>query len=172
MPFKNCFFIYLKLCFFSASPEQLPWSWFCIAKSLIVYCLVSIFLLDVQSSVFDVVLKILIELGLILIILQVGLKITKQPERFHKALSAFMGVGMIVSLISVPFYTYLLPDVGEKGEISQALIYLTIIILVWNLAIISEIFKRTFNITTFLAFVVTFNYFISFQLLILALFTS
>lgn len=171
MPLKNCLWLYLKLSFFSATPSQVPWSWFCILKSIILYLLISAYLLDDQASIPEVVIKTAVDIGVLAFILYIGLKIIKKPERFHKSLSALIGIGLIISAISVPLYAIFTPGINSADGVTSSFVYLTFIIIIWNLAVISNIFKQTFECSTLLAATVTFNYFITLQLFLLTFFS-
>ena len=45
-------------------------------------------------------------------------------------------------------------------------IYITLVILLWNLAVLSLIFKRAFDISTHISAMIAFNYFIAYQFIV------
>ena len=55
-------------------------------------------------------------------------------------------------------------SVGNGSTNDSLLIYITIAILVWNLAVLSLIFKRSFDISTHLSAIISFSYFILYQI--------
>ena len=168
----RCFKIYFNITFFKGSPEQLPLSWSCAAKALLVYCAINLWLLDTHSSTFDVLFKIIIEIALLVVFLKLGLKATNKPERFAQTMSALMGIGMVISLISVPIYYLLIPQFLQQQEVTQSVINITLLLLVWNLAVISHIFKRSLEISTLMSAVIAFNYLIVFEVIIISLATG
>ncbi|MBL7004757.1 MAG: hypothetical protein ISR69_12135 [Gammaproteobacteria bacterium] len=171
MPFFNCFNHYLKLSFFRASPEQTPVSLACALKALILYIAVNLFLLDNQALVLEVMTKVMIELGLLTAFLYAGLRVTKKLKRFHQSFSSLIGVGLIVSLSSVLVYLVVSPEFFSIGEINQAVVYATLVLLIWNLSLISFILQRSLEVSTLMAIALTCNYFIIFELLMITFFT-
>ncbi len=167
--FINCFIIYLKMSFLKASPEELPADWSCAIKALAIYFSINLLLLDVHSSTFDTLLKIMVEIGLLAIFVKIGNNIKKTPERFIQTLSGLIGIGMIISIVSVPIYYLFIPQFSQQQELNQGIINLTILLLIWNLAVMSHIFKRSFEITTLMASVISFNYLIVFEIIIISL---
>jgi len=170
--FFQCLSLYFKLAFFKISPERLPYNVGCLLKALLVYASINLFLLSTHSSPFDVLSQIVIELSLLAIILKIGLKITKKPERFLQAFSAIVGIGMVISIISVPVFYLLIPGFLQGQEVNQTVINVTLLLLMWNLAVISHIFKRSFDTSTLLSAVIAFNYLIVFEIIIISLSTG
>jgi len=170
--FFQCLVLYFKLTFFKISPDSLPYSVSCILKALLVYCSINLFLLSTHSSPFDVITQIAIELSLLASILKVGLKITKKPERFLQAFSAIVGIGMVISIISVPIFYLFIPSFLQGQDINQTVINITVLLLMWNLAVISHVLKRSFDISTLLSAVIAFNYLIVFEIIIISLSTG
>lgn len=167
-PFSACLIIYLRTIFFKASPDELPAHALCIVKSLLLYVGVYIFLLDLQSSFVEILLKVLLEFGLLLGIIVLGLKITDHQERLTQTLSAVVGVNLLISLIGSLIYYIINPDVlSGQTEPTQGMVNASIILLIWNLSVISHIFKRSFEISTLMASILAFNYFILFEVLII-----
>lgn len=167
--FFSCLKIYYKMSFFKASPDQLPFNASCAIKALAVYCVINFGLLDTHSSVFDVLLKVAVEMGLITIFLKIGLKVTQKPERFVQTFSALIGIGMIISLFSIPIYYLFIPQFLQQQDINQTVINITVLLLVWNLAVISYIFKRALEVSTLMSAVIAFNYLIVFEIIIISM---
>jgi len=126
-------------------------------------------LLDTHAPVIGVLIKVAIEMGLLALFVKVGLKVTKKPERFIQTMSALVGSGMIISLISVPIYYIFIPQFLEQQDVSQTVVNITLLLLVWNLAIISHIFKRSLEVSTLMSAVIAFNYLIVFQIIIISM---
>jgi len=170
--FSTCSSVYVRLCFFLASPEQLPANALCAIKAFIIYSAINIILLDIDSSAVAVIAKIIFEISLLAFIVYLGLKLTKQPERFLQTLSSLIGVGMVISIVSTPFYLFIVPEFKNTQEISQSVINITLVLLIWNLSVISFIFKRSFGISTLNAALISFSYLLLFQTFISSVFGS
>ncbi len=170
--FAHCARLYFRLSFFSASPEQLPCSIGCIIKAIALYCLVNLFLLNARSASSDVLIQVFIELGVLALFTIIGLKIIRKPERFIQTFSALVGIAMVISLISAPIYLILVPDFLSSSEINQTVINITVLLLIWNLAAISHILKRSFEISTLMSAVIAFNYLIVFEVIMVSLSTG
>lgn len=168
--FLRCLNLYFKISFFKASPEQLPYNLSCTIKALFIYCAINLWLLDNHSATLDVLVKIIIEIGLLALFLKIGLKVTHKPERFIQTLSSLIGIGMVVSLISTPVYYLVIPQFLQQQEINQTVVNITLLFLVWNLAIVSYIFKRSLEVSTLMSAVIAFNYLITFQLIVISIF--
>lgn len=168
--FFQCLWVYTQLAFFRASPQQLPWNWSCAVKAFLLYVALNLFLLDSEDAMISVIFKILIEIGLLSGLLYIGLKTTRHLERFNKTLSALIGAGTVISAISVILYALISPEFYAQQEISQTVINLTLILLLWNLAVVSIILKRSLSISTWLSVFLTFNYFLTFELILMTIF--
>ena len=167
--FFQCLSLYFKLTFFKASPDQLPYSPSCILKALVIYYSINLLILNTRSSALDIITQIIIELSLLALILKVGFKITKKPERFLQAFSALVGIGMVISIISVPVFYLFIPGFLQGQDINQTVINITLILMIWNLAVIAHILKRSFEISTLLSSVIAFNYLIVLEIIIISL---
>lgn len=170
--FIQCFSVYLKMTFFKATPDEVPCDVSCLIKSLVIYCMINLWLLDVHSSAQSVISKIGIEMLLMITVLFIGLKVTKKQERFLQSLSSLVGIGMIISLISIPVYYLFIPQFLQDQEINQTVINITLVLLIWNLAVMSHIFKRSFEVSTFMAATISFNYLIIFEVIIISMTAS
>ncbi len=167
--FLQCLSIYFKIAFLKASPEQLPFNINCVFKAFLIYCAINLFLLDTHASFNNVLMQIFIELSLLTLFVYLGLKIKRTPERFFQTLSALVGIGMVISLISAPIFYLFIPQFLAGEEVSQSAINITLLLIVWNLLIISHIFKRSFDISTFMAAALSFNYLILFEVIVISL---
>ena len=83
-------------------------------------------------------------------------------------MSALIGINLIVSLVSIPVF-YLLSS-PTPDQVNPLTLQINVILLVWNLAIISLIFKRSFQINTLLAGFIAFNYFVLYEYILMKLF--
>ena len=125
-------------------------------------------LLGNDRSLLSITAQIIVEVGILFAISSVVLKLVKKPERLIQTMSALIGVNLIVSLVSIPLF-YLLPA-PAPDQLDSTSLQLNVILLVWNLAIISLIFRRSFHINTLLAGFIAFNYFLLYEYILMKLF--
>lgn len=164
-----CLRHYVQMCVFRSSPSNLPFNPQTILLTLLAYVIVGYLLLGNERSLISIVGQISIEVGILFGISYLVLKLIKKPERMIQTLSALIGVNLIVSLVSIPIF-HLLSAPLDDQQVNPLLIQINVILLVWNLAIISLIFKRSFQIRTLLAGVIAFNYFLLYEFILLKLF--
>jgi hypothetical protein len=93
-----------------------------------------------------------------------GLRWKKSLERFLQTFSALIGINMIITTVTIPVYRNV---TSNEADIGNLLIYLTLVILIWNLAVLSLIFKRAFSISTHLSAMISFNYFVLYQFVVI-----
>ncbi len=163
----SCLKHYILMCLFVSSPDRLPRSLHCILFSLFAYCLLGFSLVDEQRSYALVIAQILLELGLLALVAHTGLKWKKKLVRFHQTFSALIGVNLVISAVSIPVYQVLTQKISAGDGIDPVIIYTTMVIVFWNLAVLALIFKRAFEINTVLSSMISFNYFLIYQFIII-----
>lgn len=165
-----CLKQYVLMSLLSSSPERLPNSIQCIGLSLVSYLLVGLMLVDVQRSYPTIVGQISLEFGLLCLIAYVGLRIRKTLPRFYQTLSALVGVNLIMTTVSLPIYRLVIDNSLSSESLTQIEVNLAVALILWNLAVLSLIFKRAFDIGTLVSAMITFNYFVLYQLIIVWLY--
>ena len=160
---------YLQMSVFSSSPAKLPFSLASLILTLIAYITVGEFLLGEERALLSIILQIGIEILILLSITFIALKLTNKPERLLQTISALIGVSLIISLTSLLIMSAL-PESGNTEEINPLILKVNLILLFWNLAVISLIFKRAFEIRTITAGFIAFNYFVFYEFLLLNFF--
>ncbi len=164
-----CLHQYLKMCLFQSSPSNLPFNPKTIVLTVLAYILVGYTLLASERSLLSITAQIFVEVSILYAISYLVLKLVKKPERLIQTLSALIGVNLIVSLVSIPVFYLVSPPTPDQLAGSMAL-QINVILLVWNLAIISLIFKRAFQINTLLAGFIAFNYFLLYEFILVKVF--
>lgn len=149
-----------------SSPARLPWNPYCLLLTLCAYAATGLLLVDRQGYS-TIALQMLLELALLGTISWLGLKWKNMPQRWLQTFSALVGVNLVISLVSIPWQRAL--DIGE-GEPTRAALLTFFVLVIWNLAAISMIFKRAFEISTQLSAVLSFNYFLVFYFILVGLF--
>jgi hypothetical protein len=159
---------YLLMCLLLSSPDRLPYNPFILLLTGFVYFLIGLMLVDSGHSYALVSAQIALELVMLGMVSYVGLSARNALPRFQQTFSALIGTNIIVTAVTIPAYRF----VADKGNVEDnLLIYVTLAILIWNLAILSLIFKRSFEISTHLSAMISFVYFIVFQLTVFWIFT-
>jgi hypothetical protein len=93
-----------------------------------------------------------------------GLRWKKSLARFQQTFSALLGINVIITGATIPVYRSVISNTDSTESL---LIYVTLAILIWNLAVLSLIFKRSFEISTHLSAIISFNYFVVYQFIII-----
>ncbi len=163
----TCLKHYILMCLFVSGPERLPHSFHCILFSLLAYFLLGFSLVDGQRSYAIVFVQIVLELGLLALITRIILNWKKKQSRFHQAFSALIGVNLVISAISIPVYHILTQQISAGDGANPAVLNATMLIVFWNLAVLSLIFKRSFEINTILSATISFNYFLIYQIIVI-----
>ncbi len=164
-----CLQQYLRISLFRSSPASLPYSHTCILLTVIAYSLVGFLLLHELRSLPSILAQVMVEILLLYAISYAMLRFSHKSERLLQTLSALIGVNLIVSIVGLPIM-YLLPEVQPDEPIDPLVLQLNLLLLFWNLAVISLVFKRSFEIRTLTAGFLSFNYFLLYELLLLTLF--
>ena len=158
---------YLLMCLLLSSPGRLPYNPKILLLTGFVYYLVGLMLVDDRNSYALVCAQITLELFMLGLIGYVGLQARNSLPRFQQTFSALLGTNVIITAVTIPVYRF----VATGNADDNLLIYVTLAILIWNLAILSLIFKRSFEISTHLSAMISFGYFILFQLTVYWLFS-
>lgn len=159
---------YLQMCLFLSTPAKLPYSPASILLTLIAYIIVGELLLGDERTLLSIIVQIAAEVLILFCISFIALKITRKPQRLIQTLSALIGVSLCISLASL--LTILIFDSSENGQINPAVLQFNLILLLWNLAVISLIFKRAFEIRTIAAGFIALNYFLFYEFLLVNFF--
>jgi uncharacterized membrane protein len=166
-----CLKHYLKMCVFQSSPSNLPFNPNTIVLTLLAYVLVGYALLGNDRSLLSIFGQIMIEVGILYAISSIVLKLVKKPERLIQTMSALIGVNLIVSLVSIPAFYLLSSSTPTPDQQMDSMSFqINVLLLIWNLAIISLIFKRSFQINTLLAGFIAFNYFLLYEYILMKVF--
>jgi hypothetical protein len=158
------------MCLLISGPDRLPGGLQNIILSIFCYCLVGFGLVDEQRSYATILLQIALELLLLALVCYSGLKWKNLLPRFTQAFSALIGVNIIISIVSISAYQMLVRDDLADGDLSRIAINTTMMIVFWNLVVMSSIFKKAFNVNTLIAAIISFNYFLAYQFIVVWLF--
>jgi hypothetical protein len=165
----RCMLLFAQMIFFKGSPSKLPYSPHCLALTLLAYIITGQILLGDQRSLISIVAQIALELAILYAISFIILKYKNKTGRLLQTLTALAGVSLMIGLLSIPVL-YLLPGPSGEDQINPIVLQINLFLLLWNLAVISLIFKRSFEINTLTAAFIAFNYFLLYELLLLNIF--
>lgn len=158
---------YVYMCLLLSSPASLPHSPHPILLSLVAYFTVGLLLVDEQRNYGIVCAQIMLELSMLGAIAYFGLRWRRKLARLVQTYSALVGINLVITLVSLPVARAL--ESSHDGN-NRALFYATLLIMVWNLAVLSLILKRALEISTHLSAMISFNYFVLFYIVIVWLF--
>ena len=161
---------YALMCLLISGPDRLPGGVQNIILSLFSYCLVGFALVDEQRSYATILLQIVLELLLLALICYFGLKWKVLLPRFTQTFSALLGVNIIISIVSILAYRMFLQDDGGGGELNRVALNTTMVLVIWNLAAMSQILRQAFNINIPLAVMISILNFFVYQFLVFWLF--
>ncbi len=159
----HCLKHYALMSLFASGPNKLPYRLDCLTLTVFCYCLLGLALVDAQRSFGVVLLQIGLEISLLGLLAFLGLKWLKKLSRFSQCFSALVGVNFVISAVTIPVFHWITPDINSDGNIDNSLLYVTMAMVIWNLAAISQILKRTFEINTVMSAMIAINYFLIYQ---------
>ena len=164
-----CLKLFVQMTLFNATPARLPYSPACLILTLVAYLIAGQILLGDQRSFLSILAQIALEFIILLTISFVTLRIGSKIERLLQTMTALSGVSLIISIVSIPIL-FVLPEPISDNEINPVTLQINLLLLLWNLAVISLIFKRSFEINTLAAGFIAFNYFLLYELILLNFF--
>lgn len=151
---------YLLMCLLLSSPDRLPYNPYPIALTGFVYFLLGLLIIDEQRSYSLICMQILLEQGMLAGIVWIGLQGKQISHRFRQTFSALLGSNVIITAVAIPLVSYAQANAAAD---SYALFYTAIALDLWNLAVLSLIFKRSLDISIPLSAMISFCYFVIYQ---------
>lgn len=152
---------YLLMCLLLSSPERLPHSPYSLPLTGLVYFLAGLLLVGPERSYAIVCLQILLELLMLGLISYLALRWKQRLTRLQQTFSALLGTNLLFTLLAIPIYRM---GSVSGGADDNLLVYAILVLQVWNLAVLSLIFKRAFEVSTQLSAMLSFGYFIIYQI--------
>jgi len=152
---------YAAMSLFLSGPERLPYNTNCTVLTIFAYYLLCLTLVDQDRSFTELSAHLTLELGLVALFVYTGLRWKGSLSRFQQTFSALVGINLLITLVSILVYRV---DTGYDNILQNPAFYL---LLFWNLAVMSLIFKRAFEITTHLSAMIAFNYYVIYQFILI-----
>ena len=159
----HCLKIYALICAFVSGPERLPHGPHCVFLSVFSYFLLGFALVDNERGYATVAVQILFELSLLGLVALAGLKWKGALSRFNQTFSALVGINLVISAVTLPVFHLIVDDSNIETAVPNTLIYATMAMVFWNLAVLSQIFKRSFDVNTIMSAMIAFNYFVVYK---------
>ncbi len=153
---------YAYMCLLLSGPERLPYAPHATLLTIFAYFAVGMLLIDAQQGAAAIGAQILLEISMLGLIAYLGLSLKSLLPRWQQTFSALVGINLIITAVSIPLRQFL--DI-DGTEPNRTLIYLTLALLVWNLAVVSLIFRRAFEISVQLSAMIAFSYFVVYQII-------
>lgn len=154
---------YVLMCLLLSSPARLPYSPYPLLLTGFAYFLIGLLLVDAQRSYLLVCAQIALELVMLGMISYFFLRRKNTLSRLLQTCSALLGINVVITAVTIPAYRMVATHGTPEN---QLLFYVTLLILVWNLAVLSLIFKRSFELSTQLSSMLSFGYFIVYQIIV------
>jgi hypothetical protein len=138
---------YVSMCLFLSSPERLPCNAYCTTLTILLYS--------------ELAAHLTLELILLALFVATGLRWKKLMPRFQQTFSAMVGINMLMTLLAIGLNQI---DTDYESQLQNPLFYL---LLLWNLAAMSLVFKRALEIPTHLSAMIAFNYYVFYQFILI-----
>ena len=159
---------YVLMCLLSSSPERLPYAPRATLVSIFAYFALGLLLVNEQHGVGAIGAQIGLEIAMLAGIAYLGLQLKGLLPRWHQTVSALIGINLVITAASLPLRGLLEP--GDQGP-GSLLLTLTLLLVVWNLAVLSMIFRRAFEISLQLSAMLAFVYFVVYQIVSIGFYT-
>ena len=137
---------FFDICCFRMNPQDLPKSNVLLSLSILGYMLASALLALLSAQLVNAILAGIIEVLLVMLFTYGLLQIRNKTERWSQTITALAGTGIVLSLIALPLY-YLGSSQGGAGTIQNVGLFLLIILIFWNIAIMAHIFRHALQTT-------------------------
>jgi hypothetical protein len=152
---------YVSMCLFLSSPERLPCNAYCTTLTILLYYLLCLGLVDEERGFAELAAHLTLELILLALFVATGLRWKKLMPRFQQTFSAMVGINMLMTLLAIGLNQI---DTDYESQLQNPLFYL---LLLWNLAAMSLVFKRALEIPTHLSAMIAFNYYVFYQFILI-----
>ncbi|MCP3687370.1 MAG: hypothetical protein GY784_03050 [Gammaproteobacteria bacterium] len=158
-----CLKHYTQMSVFASGPDRLPHSLPGVLITVFCYFLLGFALVNEQRGFSTLAIQILFELLLLALLVLAGLKWKSRLSRFLQTYSALVGVNLVISVVTLLLLQLFGNDGSAEPVIEGRVLYLTMLIIFWNLAVLSQILKLAFDINTVMSALIVINYFVLYQ---------
>jgi len=153
----NIIFRFVEICFFKASPADIPSSHWLMKISLLVYLTMNVFITRIDNN-WDVSLfSSLTDMLVMIIVAWLLLKFRNFSDRYQQTVTAMAGVGSVMSCIGIPI-VYFFSQVNEQQQFAGVAMLLLVALLIWSLMVNAHIFRTALEIKPSSAVMLTVAY--------------
>jgi len=139
---------YFDLCLLKGAPQDAPTSKNAFYASIFAYILIGTFITSFNQDLFPSITVALIQTALFVFITNLIMWIKKTPERFMQAVTALMGSGVFVAIVAIPLVmiSASIPQTDETSSVAAMIWLLSVVVIVWETAIIGHILRHAMEI--------------------------
>jgi CDP-diglyceride synthetase len=152
---------YVYMTLLLSSPERLPYHPQAIVLNIVSYFALGLLLVSESFSYVRISGQIALQLVMMAMITQVALKRNKLQSRFVQTYSALTGITLLIDAVTIPVHLHIM-DRPEMPD--TTIMWIGFAILFWNLAVLSLIFRRAFEVSTPISAIISFSYFVAYHL--------
>jgi hypothetical protein len=162
---------FLELCLLRKGPQDLPGSNALVQALALVYLAVGVIVgVASEQGLWSALAQTLVDLGLLLGLLYLGLQWTRHSARFLQAGAALLGSGALLSLlVLVPLG---MAPSGEDAELRGLGALLFMALLAWSILVTGHILRHTLDLTLVQGALIAVAYNLLAYMLLGALFTG
>jgi len=158
---KVLFLTFFDICRLIKRPQDIPESKNLLTLCATVYGFLSILLASMSQPTDKAILAGILEVALIMIFSLALLQIRGKSLRWTQTVTAFLGTGIIVSIIAFPVYNLI--GIGELTELESSIaqsigLLLLAALACWNIAIMAHILRHALEVNFMLAVVFAITY--------------
>ena len=163
--YKTLARLLFDICLLKKGPQDLSLTDSTKKLAIISYVFVGTVLLSIDGPLDEAFIKAFIEVLMLMLFMFALLTFYSLPKRFDQTITALLGTGALLSMISLPFMIWL-ADV-QQNQSTVGLLGLIIFLLVcWSFAVMGHIIREATQTSLTLSLLLTFCYlFLSYQLI-------
>lgn len=136
---------FVDLCLLRAAPQDLPDSTALLGLAFAANVLVgALLIVGARMGPVMSLLESVLEVGLMLLVLRIGLTLRGRQARFDQAATAVMGSSALIGLVALPLLN--LGTGGSEGEGSALGAMLLLGLIVWSMVVLGHIIRHAFDL--------------------------
>jgi hypothetical protein len=150
----------LEIMWFRRGPEDMPGDLRWTVATVAVYAAVGYPLSAISLTPFAAVAQVLVDLLLLVAFVQIVLRWRGLMNRLPQTLTALAGTGVLFTLFALPAMASL-DAIGKRGGDASIPALIVIVLLLWNLAGLVHVMRRTLEVTPGRAMWLSLAYFVA-----------
>jgi len=149
--------IYMEVCLLSKGPQDIPYSVYLLRLMLALYFITGVLSILPMVSFGQSLWVMCLDLLILMVFCWIGLQLFKKLSRFNQLLTAILGTGSFFNLLAWPLINYF--EVAKAQDvIIPELGFIFLVQISWKLAVYAHIFRETFGVRLYVAFLLTLSY--------------